>query len=302
MISVSCYYRYITNIRTILILVIYLYLQSSENYEYQISEKQTTDVASVKSTWVILGFADIRYLLVAKMWYDRLSALGYEDHVIMALDVSLYENLIKKNYRCEIAADTIKGEISDIWKLRFEVRLKYLRRGINVFVTDVDSFWNFYFSLDQLPKEYDSFQAFATTWPNNIFKKWGFTLCGCIAGYGANVKTVSLLQRLLTQCGKLRHHCDDQIVLNEMYTFSYNMKWINNTGFSIQYNYRISVFKKMFVSRANLNCESCISMDLSRKKIEAKLKYGNHIMTCVVLIICLSNLEIYAEVYIFVDG
>ena len=78
--------------------MIYLYLQSSENYEYQISEKQTIDVASVKSTWVILGFADIRYLPVGKMWYDRLSALRYEDHVIMALDVSSYENLIKKNY------------------------------------------------------------------------------------------------------------------------------------------------------------------------------------------------------------
>ena len=93
MISVSRYYCYITNIGIILILMIYLYLQSSENYEYQSSEKQTIDVASVKSTWVILGFADIRYLPV-----DRLSALRYEDHVIMALDVSSYENLIKKNY------------------------------------------------------------------------------------------------------------------------------------------------------------------------------------------------------------
>ena len=279
MISLSRYHCYVVNIGIILILVIYLYLQSSVNYEYQFSEIQTTDLSkktviqvSAKSTWVILGFTDIRYLPVAKMWYDRLSALGYEDHVIMALDISSYENLIRSNYRCEIVADTIKGEFSNIWKLRFEVPLKYLRRGINVFVTDVDSFWNFHFSLDQLPKEYDSFHAYATTWPNNVFKKWGFTLCGCVAGYRANIKTISLLQRLLIQCGKLRHHCDDQIVLNEMYAFSYNMKWVNNTGFSVQYNYRISVFKKVFVSRANLNCESWISMDLSRKNIDAKLK------------------------------
>lgn len=60
-----------------------------------------------------------------------------------------------------------------------------------------------------------------------IFLKNG-DLRRCVAGYQANVKTVSLPQRLLTQCGKLRHHCDDQIVLN---AFSYNMKWINNTGF-----------------------------------------------------------------------
>ena len=129
-----------------------------------------------------------------------------------------------------------------------------------------------------------------------IFLKNG-DLRRCVAGYRANVKTVSLLQRLLTQCGRLRHHCDDQIVLN---AFSYDMKWMNNTGFSIQYDYRISVFKIMFVSRANLHCESWISMDLSRKKIEAKLKYGNHILTRVLIITCLSNLEIYAEVYIIV--
>ena len=78
-------------------------------------------------------------------------------------------------------------------------------------------------------------------------------------GYQTNVSTISLLQRLLIKCGKLRHHSDHQIVLSEMYAFSYNMKWVNNTGFSVHYNYRISVFKKVFVSRVNLNCESWVS-------------------------------------------
>ena len=151
MITGNRFFIYTAVIGIIIIMARYLSLQSYMIYGYQTSEELTIDLAdttvkigSETTSWVILSFTDISYLPVARMWYDRLSTLGYVNHVIMALDVSSHVDLIKGNYRCERVADTIQGKISNIWKLRFEVPLRYLKRGINVFVTDIDTFWNFY--------------------------------------------------------------------------------------------------------------------------------------------------------------
>jgi hypothetical protein len=47
----------------------------------------------------ILGFTDSTYLPIAKVWYDRLTKLGYNEHYIGAHDKAAYDNLIRQNYR-----------------------------------------------------------------------------------------------------------------------------------------------------------------------------------------------------------
>ena len=47
----------------------------------------------------ILGFANINYAPIAKVWYNRLTKLGYKEHYIGAYDKELYDDLISQNYR-----------------------------------------------------------------------------------------------------------------------------------------------------------------------------------------------------------
>jgi hypothetical protein len=54
---------------------------------------------SAKYDVKILGFTDSTYLPIAKVWYDRLTKLGYNEHYIGAHDKAAYDNLIRQNYR-----------------------------------------------------------------------------------------------------------------------------------------------------------------------------------------------------------
>ena len=114
-------------------------------------------------SWVILGFTDINYSPVTKLWYERLSEVGYDNHIIVALDNSSFKNItIKSKYRCEKGA----GELQEIGfknvvKLRLASILKHLEKGKNVFVSDVDTYWNFFFDLHKLPIHYDIFMHLA---------------------------------------------------------------------------------------------------------------------------------------------
>ena len=258
--------------------VMYTFILQSSKHELktkseaQIFRKESKHITKEKSKWIILGFSDINYVPVAKLWYNRLSSLGYKNHFIMALDLSTYNELIKHSYRCYKIADTINGKFANIWKLRLEIPLSYLKKGKNVFVSDVDTYWNYYFNLDELSQNFDAFHAYATTWPKSVWEKWGFTLCGGIAGYQANERTIKLLQELLDECLKLQDKCDDQKLLNEKYAFSYDLNWVSNIAFSEVYRYRIFVFNKTFVARNKINCDSWISTELSSKKILEKLR------------------------------
>ena len=51
------------------------------------------------SDWKILGFANQAYLTPAKIWYRQLENLGYNEHFIVALDRSVFEELKNSSYR-----------------------------------------------------------------------------------------------------------------------------------------------------------------------------------------------------------
>ena len=243
-------------------------------------KKVKTSVNTVPSSgrqsneWIIIAFTDERYLPVSKLWYNRLSSLGYQDHHLQAMDIISYEDLMRNNFRCEKVSNSVANKVgfSEIWRLRFQIPLLYLKTGKNVFVSDVDTHWNFYFDLTKLPPQYDSFHSYATVFPKKIFKKWGFTLCGCIIGYRANNKTIQLLGTLLERRFELDKRCDDQVVLNEIFALTYKIKWVGNTAFSDHYNYTISVFNRSFVARSEISCDSWISMPGAKKKVTLKLQ------------------------------
>lgn len=239
--------------------------------------KSQTDVSTKKeigrseaTSWVILAFSDKRYLPVAKLWYQHLKKLGYENHILIALDKPTYLDL-KENptYRCELGLEIIGKNLNKIFKTRMEITLKYLKTGKNVFISDVDTFWNWYLNLDLLLEtKYDAYHTIAR-FPPSVFKEWGFTVCGCISGIHSNQKTIQFYQIVLDKCGST---CDDQKMINEVYAFTYNMKWHDSEGFSESYDYRIKTFNESFVARYDINCQSWIAMGLADKTVEAKMQ------------------------------
>ena len=212
-----------------------------------------------QQSWIIIAFTDINYLPVTKLWYDRLSKLGYKTQVIITVDEISYKNLTREGkYRCEKGAENVqRSGFKNIVRIKLLTIAKYLGKGQNVFVSDVDTYWNYYFDLNKLSKQFDVIHAYATVWPPSIRKLWGFTLCTCIAGYRANKRTVELFRKLIKRCGK---ECSDQEVTNETYASVYNIKWHNNSAVSLAYNLTIRAFTKDFVTRSEINCHSWISM------------------------------------------
>ena len=228
------------------------------------------DGRSEATSWVIIAFSDKRYLPVAKLWYQHLKKLGYENHILIALDKPTYLDLKEnRTYRCELGLESIAKNLNMIFKTRMEITLKYLVTGKNVFISDVDTFWNRYVDLDSLLEtKYDAYHTIAR-FPPSVFKEWGFTVCGCIAGIHSNQKTIQFYQIVLDKCG---YTCDDQKLINEVYAFTYNMKWLNNEGFSESYDYRVKTFNESFVARYDINCQSWIAMGLADKTVEAKMQ------------------------------
>ena len=266
--------RMVKRLFLILLIVITLWLFGSNIYMIRPNER------NYHQSWIILGFTDTNYLPVTKLWFERLSDIGYENHVIIALDDFSYKSLkVEGKYRCEKGTGKLQGPgIRNVVKLRLATVAKYLEKGKNVFVSDVDTYWNYYFDLNKLSPQYDVFHAFATIWPPTVLKKWGFTLCTCIAGYRANTKTVELFGKLIKRCGEA---CSDQQVTNEIYAFDYDVKWDENSGVSAVYNLTLNSFTRDFVTRSEINCHTWISMGKSDQNIEAKLKLWKlHVEKC----------------------
>ena len=64
----------------------------AERFKTEIGKRQPEN-----NKWIILGFASTSYLFSAKMWYHQLSSIGYTEHVIVALDRKVYDELTYNN-------------------------------------------------------------------------------------------------------------------------------------------------------------------------------------------------------------
>lgn len=103
--------------------------------------------------------------------------------------------------------------------------LHLLKQGNNVFLTDVDSIWVNYKNLTLLPNNFHTFHALCTWFPQKAFDRWGFVLCGGVAGFVSHPKTIEFLDHLIQFCGKT---CDDQILLNDFY-LEMGARWVNSS-------------------------------------------------------------------------
>ena len=90
-----------------------------------------------KGQWKIVAFASSNYLGITKAWYDRLTDLGYTEHVVAAMDDKIFAALAQLGYRVEDhvvspsekpePGEPVKGWGRHLWKL-WRYRLAYVNR------------------------------------------------------------------------------------------------------------------------------------------------------------------------------
>jgi len=170
----------------------------------------------------IIAFADKHYVALAKVWYERLSSLGYTEHYIVCVDDKSYKKLSQGNYRLiqryitnPDYAHPVVGFGRQLYSLRLQFTLEMLQNGTHVLVTDVDNIFNRYVPLAGfLEERFDVFHAYEMKYPMNLFQENGFVVCAGHQFIRSNSATISYLRdEVLGDCFKA-NNCDDQVQYN----------------------------------------------------------------------------------------
>ena len=140
---------------------------------------------------VVLVFVNTPYLPVFDIWYGLYLINPAPDIIVMALDMTAYENLTQRNIRCFFAgSDEFDGflsvkkydkheisTLSTLWLLRANVIREILDSGVDVLHSDCDAFWldDVYRLFEKAPADMTFSIAFSH--PKEIAQEWGFILC-----------------------------------------------------------------------------------------------------------------------------
>jgi len=208
-----------------------------------IDEKHVTNVEkdeknNVNKARKIVGFSTSDYVNVASRWYEDLSRLGYDEHVLIALDDAALAHFNEKGYRAEKHVLGKEGSLRSLWAERLVYVQDQIEKGISILLTDVDNIFSRYISLDHFDfdAETDVFHAYETKFPEFIYKRQGFVFCGGLSYFKANERVKKFMNILIGLCkntgnnGKLM--CNDQVVINSAYAdystdrkYQLKMKW-----------------------------------------------------------------------------
>ena len=199
------------------------------------------------SSWIIIGFTDINYLPIAKIWYKQLTTLGYRNHRLIALDEKTLETCQSEKIRVSKSSKYFnKNKMSFIklWPIRIETVYQFLTgshvvdfKNIpkNVFISDVDTIWVKYLDLDQISSwnsnkySIDSYHGTGRNFPPEFYKKYHFVIAGGIAGFKSNKNTLKLFEMMRKQCQitakSIGPGCDDQRTINMLFLYKYKFEF-----------------------------------------------------------------------------
>jgi hypothetical protein len=172
-------------------------------------------------------------------WFDRMSALGYTEHVIIATDQNASFALetefphyrIEKSYRPPLPelyhsmkfSRKARKEIELLFAHRWVYLLEQLKAGYHVLLTDVDNIFSKYHPMSAMElSEFDVFHALETKYPEDVYNVTGFVVCGGMAWFRSSPTTIDFVERIVDRCGVV---CDDQIILNTILAFELGMEW-----------------------------------------------------------------------------
>jgi hypothetical protein len=196
----------------------------------------------------IVAFCNYNYRSVAIKWYNRMTELGYNSHVIVATDqrmagflfnsqkLNAYDNmpfryqvLIHEPIPHEWMVSMTKTKFDhSVLELLMAVRWKFLQhqleQGIHVLLTDVDNVFSRYIPLDEEKNSVlfatdsndgivDVWHAYATKYPRKVYSKLGFVVCSGMSWWRASPAAIRFAKIMHKSCGSM---CDDQRVLNNL--------------------------------------------------------------------------------------
>ena len=190
-------------------------------------------------THKIVAFTNHKFLATAIEWYNQLSELGYNEHILVATDEEAYLRLIEKSIRVEKRFN--KNHRESISYERLSYTLDHVKQGIDVLVSDINTIFMNYVPLQVLHEleneKYDVFHSFETKTPTWAYEKQGFVIYNGFSYFKANARVIKLLNKLVMGCitisDPVEKRCNDQIVLNAAYSdnarlnkrYHLNMKW-----------------------------------------------------------------------------
>ena len=283
------------------------YMDSPRTQQQKLVGKAQENHRPQQDLTLIIGFADYGYKSIAHRWYDELTNLGYTSHMVAAQDTiaadyfashNIRHDLVFKNslrgghnvtglrQECDVVYRRVDNEnkVSQMYRRslfgsRWHYVLQKLRQGYHVLLTDVDNIFTQYKPLEELEdSEYDVYHAYAGTVPSfplNLFRLMGFTVCGGMSWLRSTPSTIKFVEVITRQCGCERLHCtcfcDDQVVLNRFVYYQYildqpnitvptseaEMDWYGYSGYCNLTGHRFKVWDRDVAYRAEFDPQNC---------------------------------------------
>jgi len=179
----------------------------------------------------ILGFSDRNYLPIARVWYSRMTMLGYTEHHIVAHDEMTYNALHSENLRvipCFIAnpdyGHPVRGLWQQIMSARLHLTIDILRNGTHVLITDIDNIFSRHVPLVGFLEEgYDVYHAYEMRYPQSIYNEFGFVVCSGHQFLRSSPATLEFMKLVMKRCKGSK--CDDQVTYNKVFFYDLDIEW-----------------------------------------------------------------------------
>jgi L-rhamnose mutarotase len=182
----------------------------------------------------IIAFGNARYKRIAHNWAIYLRNHGINNYTIYSLDCEIYEYLIENKINTELLDLNIFEDKTWKWRERVKFVSALLNKGTSVLHSDLDAIW--LKNPLSFIKEDNDIVASTGTYPKDIYKKIGFTVCMGWIYYKSSPIVKILLENTLNQ--GVNHNFDDQVefnreIFNNPKYSSLNLKTLDQSIISI---------------------------------------------------------------------
>jgi Nucleotide-diphospho-sugar transferase len=220
-------------------------INSSDKWQSTLPTNIAKNEVNSISRTKIVAICDSLYKEMALFWYHRVTQLGYDNAVVIAVDNETAAYLKQEGVPYELLADSAKAcpkfnsIISSqkgkqqyrrtIFGMRYLYLLHQLERGYHVLLADIDNNFIRYMPMSVMEQsEYDVYHAFGDDHPVDIYKDLGFTVCGGMAWFRASPASIRFVKQILRHCGVKDDSaleqcsvCDDQRKINMLLLRAY---------------------------------------------------------------------------------
>jgi hypothetical protein len=213
----------------------------STNDNHDNTNNQTT------TNMKIVGFADWRYQELAMEWYNSLTELGYNNHVIVAMDEGLYNKITIMNeeksksennsgqndHNKEIRVEQYylnQTEGNSVWHHRVKYTKKSISEGTSILLTDVDNVFMSYRDLKTkfYDQDYDIIFGHGMHYPVDVYADKKLLVLAGLIWIKATHNSLDFVNAWESSCNYLKQKgrkIDDQVILNKQLHYNYDMKW-----------------------------------------------------------------------------